>query len=340
METIYGRVNGELPIESIIGRIIETIAEATSPFELVDVHSTFVKALGWYFAFCNRVSIDVQTCVIARYPKLCPACLTESCICERTNRWPTRATHLAGSRDQTLKFAAETIVNAAKISNAEQSHALFDLNWFSSTLSDIYPVNKVRWRVNRFYFPSKMLRETGKLANGFRRYKNAADSFGGTNAKVFLEKDAADFFAWLIGYWTLLASELNDLDLQKKYTTRYAIGCPYCHQIPCSCPPAKRLGNRAEFIAFNLSSGSSDLAKELQQRLAQLSVSLEPFPEIKKEFDEELAQNNKSPSKDQAINTLQSVAEKLKKADDMSGNAESIIRRVTAIGELILRFVT
>lgn len=332
MGQIYGAANGELSVEAILARLLEAVSEATSPFELSDGHSIFVKALSWYFAFCNRIPIDVQTCTIRRYPKLCPLCLAEACVCERTYRLPARATYLAGNREDTLNSRADRLLQSEKVSRKKTD--TLDLNWFSNMLADVYPVNRARWRVNRFYFPAKVLRETGKLANGYRKWRNAGGSAISGEATRLLEKDSADFFAWLVGYWSLMASEIRDDDLQSKFVERYESGCPYCHQVPCKCERVKRLGNRAEFISFNLINQSPDLAEELERRLEEIRKSLEPNTELAKEFGPAL---EGKPSVVEAKKTLWKIAERVRQLDAMSGSAENIARRISTAIEWIDR---
>ncbi len=331
MASIYGDANSELTVESILGRIIEAISDTTAPFEMVDVSSTSVKALSWYFAFCNRIPIDVQSSVVRRYPQLCPLCLSEICICERTNRLPRRATHLSGNRDETLNIRAERLLNSTKYTPRKTPS--FDLNWLSHTLADIYPSNRARWKVNRFFFPSKMLRELGKLANGFRRLRNAGNSSIAPSAKVILEHDAADFLAWLIGYWTL-ASDVQGVDLQEKFVRTYKVGCPYCDQLPCACPRERRLGNRAEFVSFNLLNRSPDLARELDRRLSEIKDSLVEYPDLHKELDAEIKRKPTDPR-----NVLMRIASKMRTIDDATGSAERVVRRVSSAIEWIDRTI-
>jgi hypothetical protein len=336
MGKIYGVANSELSIEAILARLLEAVSETSSPFEMSDNHSIFVKALSWYFAFCNRTSIDVQACMIRRYPQLCPLCVAEVCVCERTNRLPIRASYLAGNRDDTLRARADRLLHKQKIERKKTPP--FDINWFAHILSDIYPVNRARWRVNRFYFPAKLLRETGKLANGFRKYRNAGNSAVEEGAKRRLEDDAADFFAWLLGYWGLVASELRDDDLQSNFSETYKLGCPYCDKIPCGCPRERRLGNRAEFVSFNLLNESPDLARELEKRLAEVIRSLEPHPELAKAYGPELEKEVASgldPRK-----TLSKIAESASKLDATTGSAENIARRISNAVELIERSIS
>jgi hypothetical protein len=336
MGKIYGDANGELVVEAILARLLEAISETTSPFEMGDSNPTFVKALSWYFAFCNRVSIDIQSCMIRRYPKLCPLCVVEICVCERTNRLPTRASYLAGNRDDTLRVQADRLLNSQKIDHKKVLR--FDLNDFAHILANIYPVNRARWRVNRFYFPAKLLRETGKLANGFRKYKNAGNSAVEAGAKRRLEDDAADFLAWLLGYWSLALSELKDDDLQRNFVERYKLGCPYCDQIPCGCPRERRLGNRAEFVSFNLLNQSPDLARELEKRLAEVIRSLDPHPELAKEYGPEL--EREAASRSDPRKTLSKIAESARQLDASTGSAENIARRISNAVELIERSIS
>jgi hypothetical protein len=266
----------------------------------------------------------------------CPLCIAEVCVCERTSRLPIRASYLAGNRDDTLRSRAETLINNHKIEGDKASP--FDLNRFAHILSDIYPVNRARWRVNRFYFPSKLLRETGKLANGFRKYRNAGSSAVEAGAKSRLEDDAADFLAWLVGYWSLAAFELRDDDLQEHFFEQYKLGCPYCDQIPCACPRERRLGNRAEFVSFNLLNQSPDLARELEKRLSKVIESLAPHPELQKEYGPELkkeAASGLDPRK-----TLSRIAEKARNLDAATGSAENIARRISNVVELIERGIS
>ena len=332
MEQIYGAANSEFSMEAILARLLEAASDASSPFELVDSHTAFVKALSWYFAFCNRIPIDVQGCTIKRYPRLCPLCLSESCVCERTYRLPARATYLAGNREETLATRADRILHNDKLSR--KSTGSFDLNWFSRTLSDIYPVNKARWHVNRFYFPAKVLREAGKLANGYRKWRNAGKSRIEADATRLLEKDAADFFAWLVAYWTLVASEIRDDDLQAKFVERFESGCPYCHQVPCGCERQKRLGNRAEFVSFNLINQSPELAEELERRLREVRSSLEDNTDLVKEFGPQL---ESKPTVAEAKRTLWKIAERVKQLDAVTANGENIARRISTAIEWIDR---
>lgn len=332
LNDIYRMANGEFAIEAILARMLEALSEATSPFETVDLHSTFVKALSWYFAFCNRVDINAQICAVRRYPRSCPLCVEDTCVCERTQRLPMRASYLSVGREQTLQMRADRLLMAPD--GSRRRAPSFDLNWFSSMFSDIYPVNRARWRVNRFYFPAKLLREAGKMANGFRKYRNAGSSEIRDGAKRHLENDSSDFFAWLIGYWSLAALETDDDDLQGRFVERYKSGCPYCHQLPCACPREKRLGNRAEFVSFNLLNESPDLARELEQRIAEIKKALEPHPELK-ELESEL--ENKAKSVSGAMDVLWKIAEKAEKLDRATGGAENIARRVSGAIEWIER---
>src|ERR1700676_994732 len=116
LRDIYGAANSEVSVEAILARMLEAVSETTSPFDLGESHATFVKALSWYFAFCNRISIEVQACVIRRYPNVCPSCISDVCVCERTYRLPNRASYLAGDRNDELQARADSLYNKRKVS--------------------------------------------------------------------------------------------------------------------------------------------------------------------------------------------------------------------------------
>jgi NTP pyrophosphatase (non-canonical NTP hydrolase) len=67
------------------------------------------------------------------------------------------------------------------------------------------------------------LEEVGELAHALRRGE-------GEN----LKEDLADVLAWLSTLASISGVRLGDA------ARRYAQGCPYCHHVPCSCPPANK----------------------------------------------------------------------------------------------------
>lgn len=67
------------------------------------------------------------------------------------------------------------------------------------------------------------LEEVGELAHALRRGE-------GEN----LKEEFADVLAWLSTLASISGVRLGDA------ARRYAQGCPYCHQAPCSCPPANK----------------------------------------------------------------------------------------------------
>jgi hypothetical protein len=336
LNEIYGKFNDELEVEVILARMLESISDATSPFNLDEsYHSIFVKTLSWYFAFCNRNEIDVQSCVVKRYPETCPKCISDICVCERTYGFSSRASHLGGKPEDVLSIRADRLLHSHKIS--PETAPIFDLNWFSKTLSEIYVVNLARWRVNRYYFPAKLLREAGKLANGYRIYQTAGNSATAPHARKRLENDAADFFAWLVGYWDLAASELKGRNLQGRFVDRYKSGCPYCRQLPCNCSPAMRRGNRAEIVYFDLLKKSPDLAREIERLLTEVKKSLEPYPELAKEFGPELKE--KAAPGAELKSVLSKMVDGVRQIDSTSTNFESLLKKASKLYELIDRFV-
>jgi len=336
LDDIYGKVNGELEVEVILSRMLETVADASSPFSLDEGnHTVFVKTLSWYFAFCNRNSIDVQSAVLRRYPELCPKCTSEVCVCERTHGFAPRATHFAGSPEDFLISRANRLENEQKIS--PETAPSFDLNWFSTTLSHIYVVNLARWRVNRFYFPAKILREAGKLANGYRMLQNAGGSAAAPHARSRLENDAADFFAWLVGYWSLAASEFKGVDLQGRFVSRFKNGCPYCRRLPCNCSPAMRRGNRAEVVYFDLLNKSPDLAREIEKLLAEVKKSLEPYPQLPEEYKSGLSK--KAAPGAELKSAISNAVDAVRQLDSTSNNFENLARKAAKLYELIDRFI-
>lgn len=290
LRSVYAK-NGDFSADGILARLVEAVALTASPFE-ADRDDGFLKAISWLFAFCDKASIDLQTSFIGQYPNICPLCLNDICVCEQTNRLPnTRARHFAGSREETLRYYANKLLN-------KRNSEAFGFDRANRILSSIYPVNAARWNVNRFYFPAKLLREVGKTANGFRRYKLAGLSDSAPGAKKALQEGTVDLFAWIIVYWGMLLSP-NDLD--GRFRKRYGLGCPHCGQRPCTCSSDKRLGNRAEFIAINLIDQSPELIEELQAKFSEykqtLKASLSEHPELQQELLANLPEAGKASAK-------------------------------------------
>jgi hypothetical protein len=336
LNDLYGKFNSQLEVEVILARMLEAVSEATSPFNLDEgYHAIFVKTLSWYFAFCNRMGIDVQSCVLKRYPEVCPKCTSEICVCERTYGFSPRATHLGGKPEGLLATKADRLLHLHKFS--PETAPTFDLNWFSKVLSEIYVVNLARWRVNRLYFPAKILREAGKLANGYRIFETAGNSAASPHARNRLENDAADFFAWVIGYWDLAASELKSRDLQGRFIERYKSGCPYCRQLPCNCSPVMRRGNRAEIVYFDVLKKSPDLAREIERLLAEVKKSLEPYPEIAKEYGPELKEKGAPAA--ELKSTITKMVDGVRQVDSTSTNFENLLQKASKLYDLIDRFI-
>jgi hypothetical protein len=97
------------------------------------------------------------------------------------------------------------------------------------------------------------------------------------------------------------------------------------------------LGNRAEFVSFNLLNRSPELAEQLEKRLREIKASIAPFPQLK-EFAVEL--DEKPTSKSQTVGILMKIAERVSKFDETTGSVENIIRRVSSAIEWIERTIS
>jgi hypothetical protein len=336
---IYQRRNSDFSEEMILGRLMEAIAETASPFDLPGIQPAFVKSLSWLLAFCNKTAVNLQETTIRRFPGCCPLCLSEHCVCERTNRLPpSRARHLAGKNsDEWLETRATRILAEPTISHGRSVKQ--NLNWFSAELADIYSVNSARWSVNRYYFPAKMLRESGKLANGFRGYKLAATTAMGPAAKARLERDTADFFAWLIGFWTQTLPQGPEADIQNKFVERYRLGCPYCRTLPCTCNREKRLGHKAEIIPLKSTAKTTDAVKELEELLSEFRRQIEAFPQIASQYEANLPAKNSQGWLRGTIEALRKVPSFVGQAKDVTGDVDTIIKRAISVAEQINRFL-
>lgn len=335
---IYQRQNSDLSEEMILGRLMEAIAETAAPFDLPGIQPAFVKSLSWLLAFCNKAAISLQETTIKRFPGCCPLCLSEHCVCERTYRLPpSRARYLGGSSEEWLEARATRILAGPKILRGRSVKQ--NLNWFSVELAKIYSVNSARWSVNRYYFPAKMLRESGKLANGFRGYKLAATTAVGPAAKARLERDTADFFAWMIGFWTQTLPRLPEADIQSKFVERYRLGCPYCRTLPCICDLEKRLGHKAEIIPLSLTEKTTDAVKELEELLTEFRRQIEAFPQIASQYEANLPAKGSPGWLRGTIEVLRKVPSFVGQAKEVSGDIDTTVRRAISVAEQIGRFL-
>src|SRR3954452_11369114 len=109
---IYQGRNSDFSEEMMLGRLMEAIAETASPIDLAGIQPAFIKSLSWLLAFCNKTVINLQETTIKRFPRCCPLCLSEHCVCERTYRLPpSRARHLGGKNyDEWLETRATRIL--------------------------------------------------------------------------------------------------------------------------------------------------------------------------------------------------------------------------------------
>ena len=98
-----------------------------------------------------------------------------------------------------------------------------------------------------------------------------------------------------------------------------------------------RRGNRAEIVYFDLLKKSPDLAREIEQLLAEVKKSLEPYPELAKEYGPEL--KKKAAPGTELKSTISKMVDGVRQVDSTSSNFENLARKAAKLYELIDRFI-
>lgn len=177
--------------------------------------NTFIEALSWLFAICNKLEIQPQDSFYKKFPDCCPYCVGNPCICTQTHRKPEKIKSATKIKDE-LFYKYNAI--------SSQPMPLYP----PQMINQIYPANRSIWSIfGGFYHSSRLFEELGELQEAY------AKSIEDINYnKENLHDECADIYAWLFSLWGIT---FKNTDLGQALQDYYINGCPVCNKKQCVC---------------------------------------------------------------------------------------------------------
>lgn len=177
--------------------------------------NTFIEAISWLFAICDKLEINPESSFYKKFPKHCPYCLGMPCHCSQTHRKPEKIKSAKKIKEE-LNDHYQAIKNSAYPPYAPRM------------INEIYPANKSIWSIfGGFYHSSRLFEELGELQEAYS--KSIEDE---NYNKENLHEECADIFAWLFSLWGIT---FNNIDLGQAVEDYYISGCPVCNKKECVC---------------------------------------------------------------------------------------------------------
>ncbi|MDM1561332.1 MazG-like family protein [Escherichia coli] len=218
---IYSKKNEEKSFEYMYSYLTRKTAYLTREFirdgnqdkELLK--NTYIEALSWLFAICDKLEIQPQEAFYKKFPSCCPYCLGAPCSCSQTHRKPEKIRSAKGIKDELFNK-----YNAIKPMQFPP--------YAPRMINDIYPSNRTIWSTfGGFYHSSRLFEELGELQEAYA--KSIEDK---NYNKENLHEECADIYAWLFSLWGII---FKDDDLGEAFESYYLNGCPVCNKRECVC---------------------------------------------------------------------------------------------------------
>lgn len=276
------------------------------------VHN-FIKTFSWLFAIANKLEINLQDAYLRKYPEVCPYCITNPCICSKTNKKPIEYV-------QEWKIQEELGNRYNVVKNANLNPSMDSL---VEKTNDLYPANMHIWKASgpAFHF-FRLLEELGEVHEAYTSFCR------GQKNKHEIENELADCFAWTLSAWGI--RYLGE-SLQDRFITYYYNSCPVCNSDPCKCEP---YSDRGEMLVK---------IEELRLYREKIKELLEAAPDHR-ELLESVIEDLKFAETDgktavaisavkQSESVIQKLSGQLRDVDNSAKSVRSIITSAKAILE-------
>lgn len=330
LEQIYSDVNEELETDTVLLRLAENVGYLARSIRL-DASETdywLTKSLTWLVALCNKIEIDVQTAILARYPKMCPDCVEKRCLCDIVMKIPKTRSKLS-KRYEELSLQYTNL-------QTEIKNELFhpDLDTILYMLESIYPSNSGKWNINKYYFPSKLMEQNGRLIEGYRKYKIAGPRNKNMHLRL-LSNDVGSYLAWLLAIWSEVLRKQGNVRAQFFVVERFRSGCPYCHSISCTCPKERRLGIRSRFGISPQRNYVDDPVVDVLEELRAIADTMKKIPGLSKEASNIAKIDKEAFNRKNLMSKLHPVVEKIRSGTDLGSNITNLGTRILNMIEAI-----
>ncbi len=218
---IYGKKNKDKTFEYMYSYLTRKTAYLTREFirdgnqdkELLK--NTFLEALSWLFAICEKLEVQPQESFYKKFPDCCPYCIGNPCSCTQTHRKPEKIKSATAIKEELFQ----------KYNSISRSGYP---PYAPRMINEIYPSNRSIWSIfGGFYHSSRLFEELGELQEAYA--KSIEDK---NYNKENLHEECADIYAWLFSLWGIT---FKDLDLGQALQDYYINGCPVCNKKECEC---------------------------------------------------------------------------------------------------------
>ena len=268
----------------------------------------FIRTISWIFALSNKLELNLEDCFLSRYPNRCPYCISEPCICIKTNK-------RTSSYLPAYKAKEELEAQYNVIRNTGQAVKFQDM---ASMIDSLYPNNEIIWRFagpwRHIVKIQEEVSEIHEAMSGFLKGNKPVESVG---------EEIADTFAWTLAAWKIVHTELI---LDEEFIDYYYKGCPVCLKNPCECD--ERSDRSSQLVDKQLFSQLENKLDELEEAL---SVKDQDIDEIKKS----LAVAKETQSEPVARKAVEETKTKMKSIEEgidaTDRNAKKIVSIVKSI---------
>lgn len=304
--------NSNVSIDYLYGYLAQTIGYLCKNISLGKIKPEhFVRPISWLIALSNKLDIDISDTFMKRFPRFCPYCLANPCICFKTKKSPV-------SYIPAYKVQDELYWN---YNTYKQSIRMLTFDECINSINKIYPSNEIVWHyAGPWHHFVKMQEEVSEIHEAIAKY-----SIGKKKIEAVGE-EIADTLAWILGAWAILNPSIS---LDSVIIDYYLNGCPVCNKEPCKCE--LRSNRAAELIDIEQFNQINIQLAELKKLLPSKSHEI---GELQKSIDTAISSQSEpvvvQAAKQTKVN-LGSIKDTLTTADDIGKKANSIVVSILSI---------
>ena len=307
-DSLYGSLNSERNWQDIYGYLARTTGYLTrSTIKGSPKTQDFCRAISWLFALSNKLEVNLEECLLRKYPGICPYCIEISCCCIRTGKTPLK------------EMPAHKIIEERAVQYKVLNNYRTKGYSFSETveiLSKIYSANDAIWHFSGPWMTcSKLFEEVAELHEAIS--KNLVNE----KPKENVNEEFADVLAWLLTAWN---SCFRDKSLDDELISYFYQDCPVCRSLPCACSSSdSRIQGLVDAEKFKelrlLFEELEELSPDAHSEVSDLVESLRC---VEKTHDEAVANSTVKSAKqtyDMLASTLEKTDSVVKKLSSISG---------------------
>lgn len=263
LNSIYADVNTDKSVEYIysylhrsVDFLMSSISKHKQEIDKGNIVVEFIRSFSWLFTLGTKVGCNMQEAFFMRFPKTCPYCLEESCICHITSKTPKPRLSLS-TRQRIILSPLGIQHELQQKYEAMVGRDVFGFDFAIQTMASLYPMNKVIWhKAGALPHMIKIVEELGEVHEAISKFLRDEAPAGNR----LISEELSDVLAWLLSAWDLV---FPGLSLDTETFNYYSSGCPVCKSTPCTCEIYS--GRSVNLIELSLINSVSTLLHELSE---------------------------------------------------------------------------